>query len=392
MNKDILKTGVQSFIDKNWNTDIMSVLLKKSLFAEISQRELVEQLEGKKRCQNKLPTWFGSQGVYYPNKLNIEQASSERAAGYKAKLVFGNSLIDLTGGLGVDSFYFSKQVGSVTYCEWNTELAEIASHNFLILGAKNIACHNTDGITFLQGGTEHFDWVYIDPSRRDDAKGKVFLLGDCYPNLPKHLNSILKKTTNVLVKTSPLLDLKKGLSELQYVKEIHVLAVQNEVKEVLWILKKGYDQEPLIKAINLRKTSDTHFEFKMSEEAQCDLMLGLPENYLYEPNAALLKAGPFKRIGHHYGLKKLHQHSHLYTNDEPIHFPGRRFEILEVLPYSKENMRTLNLEKANITTRNFPESVAQIRKKYKISDGGDCYLFFTTGAANQKMVLRCKKV
>jgi len=181
LNKNILNTGIQEFIIKNTSTDTMSILLKKPFFKDIANRELVEQIEARKKCKKKLPTWFNTTNTYYPNKLNIEQTSSETTAQYKAKLVSGKTLIDLTAGLGVDSYFFSKKIGQVFHCEIDENLSEIATHNFNVLGVKNINTIPKDGISFLKSKKQHFDWVFIDPSRRDKIRGKVFKLADCLP-------------------------------------------------------------------------------------------------------------------------------------------------------------------------------------------------------------------
>ncbi|KQC29370.1 SAM-dependent methyltransferase [Flagellimonas eckloniae] len=391
MNKLLLNTGVQDFIKNNINTDIVSVLLKKQLFEGISQKELFQQLEAKKKCEYKLPSWFNTTNIYYPNKVNIEQTSSEQTAAYKAKLLDGKSLLDLTGGFGVDAYYFSKQLDTVFHCEIDQELSEITNHNFKILDQNNIICVAEDGFQFLKNTTKKFDWIYIDPSRRDDVKGKVFLLKDCLPNLPENLSFLFKKTKNILIKTSPLLDISQSIKELDFVKEIHIVAINNEVKELLYILEHGFKDEILINTINLTKNQEVHFSFIMMVEAKIVLEHDTPKKYLYEPNAAILKSGGFKTVAKTYKIKKLHQHSHLYTSDALVDFPGRRFRILETIPYSKNRVTQLGLKKANVTTRNFPSTVAELRKRHKIKDGGDVYLFFTTDVNNKLIVLYCEK-
>jgi SAM-dependent methyltransferases related to tRNA (uracil-5-)-methyltransferase len=369
----------------------MSVLLKNQQFEGVSQKELAEQLESRKKCQEKLPTWFQTEGIYYPNKLNIEQTSSEVTALYKSSLVYGKTLLDLTGGLGVDSYFFSKKMEQVTHCEINQDLSEIAYHNFKILGQENIECVSEDGVAFLQKTEQHFDWIYVDPSRRNDKIGKVFLLKDCLPDLTLHLDIILQKTSNVLIKTSPLLDIKQSISELKFVKEVHVLATQNEVKELLFVIEKGYEGDIRIKTANILHGQKDEFHFNLLEEENAPLELGEPSTYLYEPNTAILKSGGFKIIGNVFQLQKLHPHSHLYTSSKLLDFPGRRFIVKNTLPYSKKTMKSFGLTKANITTRNFPIAVAELRKKHKISDGGDQYLFFTKNMEGDLMVLACEK-
>ncbi|WP_449421097.1 THUMP-like domain-containing protein [Saonia flava] len=369
----------------------MSVLLKKSNFKGISSKELGEQLEAKKKCQDKLPTWYSTPLIYYANKLNIEQTSSEITAQYKSRIVSGKTLIDITGGFGVDSYYFAKKISHVYHCEINENLSEIATYNFQILGLKNIQNIIQNGIEFLTETNEKFNWVFVDPSRRNESKGKVFFLADCLPNVPQHLDLFFGKSDNILIKTSPLLDFSIGIKELKFVKEIHVVAVNNEVKELLWVLEKNYLKEVAIKTINLKKTGEEVFGFSLSEEKDVIPNYGPPSNYLYEPNAAILKSGAFKLVGKQFLLNKLQEHSHLYTSENVIDFPGRRFKIEMVLPYSKKEVRSLKLTKANITTRNFPESVTSIRKKFKIKDGGEDYLFFTTDLNDNYIVLCCIK-
>ena len=392
MNKNILNTGVQEFILENINTDTMSVLLKKPLFTGVNQKELVEQLEAKKKCQQKLPTWFKTPNIYYPNKLNIEQTSSETTAQYKANLINGNSLIDITGGFGVDDYFFSQKFTEIYHCELNENLSNIAAYNYDILGVNNIICKAENGLDFLAKTTQNFDWIYIDPSRRNDSKEKVFLLSDCLPNVPENLDLLFNKSSNILIKTSPLLDFTIGINELKFVKEIHVIAIQNDVKELLWILEKGYINSINIKTINISKSSNEVFSFALNDEKEMVSDLSEPLVYLYEPNSAVLKSGAFKTVGNQYQLKKLHEHSHLYTSNELIYFPGRSFKIDQVVPYQKKEIQKLGYTKANITTRNFPETVANLRKKHKIKDGGEVYMFFTKNMNEKYIVLVCTKI
>lgn len=391
MNKLILHTGVQLFIDENLDADTLSVLLQKPLFDGISQKELVEQLEAKKKCKDKLPTWFTTPYIYYSNKLNIEQTSSEQTARYKASLVDGKSLLDLTGGFGVDTYFFSKKIEEVFHCEINKELSEIATYNFGVLGQENVTCIPEDGIHYLQNNSQKYDWIFVDPSRRNENIGKVFLLKDCLPNIPEQLPLLFSHTQKVLIKVSPILDLTQGLEELSFVKEVHVVAVNNEVKELLYLLEQHHTGDVMIKTINLTHGREVVFDFVLNEEKASSAQLGHPQKFLYEPNAAILKSGGFKIVGEKYGLYKLHQHSHLYTSETLMEFPGRRFSIVQVLPYSKKTLRSFSQTKANITTRNFPLSVAEIRKKHKIKDGGDRYLFFTKNHDDSLLVLDCSK-
>ncbi|NHF61111.1 class I SAM-dependent methyltransferase [Flavobacteriaceae bacterium TP-CH-4] len=391
MNNNILKSDLQDFINKNYKGDILSVLFKKPIFEGISNQELAQQLEAKEKCRTKLPTWFRTSNIYYPKKLNIEQTSSEITARYKAEIISGKTLVDLTGGLGVDCYFFSQKIAQVFYCEKDLELSKIARHNFEMLGAKNIAIFSGDGLDFLKNQKKSFDWIYIDPSRRHGAKGKVFLLSDSTPNVVAHLEALFAKSDNLLIKTSPLLDLSTTLDALKFAKEVHIVSVLNEVRELLWVLQKGFEGKPKIRTINYAKHGPENFVFEWESEKSAEAVFSEPMTYLYEPNAAIMKSGAFKTIGNRFGLYKLDPNTHLYTSKQQVGFPGRVFLVKSIFPYNRKSLKQWEGAKANITTRNFHETVATIRKKYRIKEGGDQYLFFTR-TANRFLVLSCIKV
>jgi len=393
LNKNILNTANQYFINKNLNIDSTSLLLKKHPGLQVDIKVLLEQIESKKRSKKKLPSWFQTPNIYYPNKLNIEQTSSEITAKYKASIISGNTLIDLTGGFGVDCFYFSKQFKTVTHCEINEELSKIVNHNFQQFKIKNIQTVATDGISYLKNSQSKFDWIYIDPSRRHDSKGKVFFLNDCLPNVPEHIDLLFAHSNNILIKTSPLLDFSVGINELKHVKTIHVVAVNNEVKELLWILKKdALENNIQIETANIKDNQTECFSFKFKNEHTAEVLYSLPLAYLYEPNSAILKSGGFNSVSEQLQIKKLQQHSHLYTSKGEIPFPGRAFKLEQVLSYNKKLFKKTGINKANITTRNFPDSVESIRKKLGIKDGGDTYIFATTNMENEKVLIICSKL
>ncbi|MHA7844230.1 MAG: THUMP-like domain-containing protein [Winogradskyella sp.] len=392
MNKTILNTEIQEFINSKLQSDISGLLLKGIPFAAKDQKLIIEQIEAKKRCKKKLPTWFNAKNIYYPNKLNIEQTSSEITANYKANLVAGKTLIDLTGGFGVDAYYFSKKVETVMHCEINSELSDIVKHNYKVLESKNIDCLNENGIDTLKSIDKPFDWVYIDPSRRDDSKNKVFLLSDCTPNIKTFKGLFFKYAKNVMVKTSPLLDISATKKDLKHVKQLHIVSVNNEVKELLWILERDFEGDFKIKTVNLTNNENEIFEFSHKHESDVIVEYSEPLTYLYEPNSAILKAGAFNSVSATLNVFKLHKHSHVYTSDELIHFPGRRFKIEKVIPFNKKEFSKTGIKKANVTTRNFPISVKDIRKKLKIKDGGTNYLFFSTNIKNEKIIIICSKI
>ncbi|OIQ38936.1 MAG: SAM-dependent methyltransferase [Bacteroidetes bacterium MedPE-SWsnd-G1] len=391
MNLQILHKTVQEYISKNLNEDLSKILFKGTNFEKVSSKEIVEQIEAKKKCSSKLPTWFDASGIYFPNKLNIEQTSSELTAKYKSELINGKSIVDVTGGFGVDCYYFSKKFESVIHCDLNENLSKIVKHNYAQLDVSNIETFSTNGIEYVINSTNKFDWIYIDPSRRNDVKGKVFLLKDCLPDVPENLSSLFKKSSNILIKTSPILDLKSAINELEFVKEIHIVAVKNEVKELLFLLEKDYTESINIKTVNILKQSNQTFNFELSIESNS--VYSQPLAYLFEPNSAILKSGGFQNVSNQFQIAKLHQHSHLYTSENLITFPGRRFKIKANIQYDKKQLRKLiPTGKANITTRNFPQSVMDIRKKTKLKDGGKDYLFFTTNLDGKHIVLVCEKL
>ena len=390
MNQEILNKEVQNFINDNLKSDVTKLILKGSPFESVSIQEIAAQILAKNSCKKKLPTWFNSEKIYYPNKLNIEQTSSEITTNYKLDLVSGDTLIDITGGFGVDAYFFSQKLKSVIHCEINKELSAIVSHNFKQLKVKNITIHHGDGIGFLEKYKDKFDWVYADPSRRNDAKGKVFLLEDCLPNIPENIDILFQKTDHILLKISPILDITSAINELQFVKEIHVVAVENEVKELLFLLEKNYTKNIQVKTINITKTTTQKFDFNLDETSIATF--SEPKRYVYEPNAAILKSGAFLQVSEKFNIAKLHQNSHLYTTNELMDFPGRRFKIKHCISYDKKQLlKLIPSKKANIATRNFPETVAQIRKKTGLKDGGNEYLFFTTDINNKHLVLICEK-
>ena len=391
MNKNILHTEVQNYINENLHVNIEELIFKGSPFKDITIQELANQLVAKQKSEKKLPTWFTSQNIYYPAKISIEQTSSEITANYKSNLLLGNSIIDITGGFGVDCLAFSKNFKEVIHCEINNDLSEIVAHNYKELGISNIQTIATDGLEYLKNTSQKFDCIYIDPSRRSDIKGKVFLLKDCLPNVPENLDFLFEKSDTILIKNSPILDITSTINELKFVKEIHIVAVNNEVKELLFLLKKEFEDLVKVKTFNLLKNKKQSFSFYLKSDI--DFEYSLPQKYLYEPNAAILKSGGFNEVASQLKTYKLHQHSHLYTSDELIEdFPGRIFEIISVFPYNKKKLkREIIVDKANITTRNFPKTVAQIRKETKLKDGGDTFLFFSTNLKNELIVINCVK-
>ena len=372
------------------DSDLSRMILKGSPFENVSVQELAQQIQSRKKCKLKLPLWYKTKGIVYPPTLNIEQSSSEKAAQYKASLIEGKRMIDLTGGFGVDAFFFSSKFDRVVYVEMNRELLEIVRQNLKVLNAGNVDCLLGDSIEYLKSVDEKFDWIYVDPSRRGGQEERVFRLEDCSPNLIENMELILSKSDRVLLKLAPFMDISKALSQLNNVGEVHVVAVNNEVKELLFLINGEKPELTRIKAVNLLKGRTDIVESETGSE--CEINYGPVGAFLYEPNAAIRKAGLYSAVAANYNLNKIHPNSHLFTSDELVDFPGRVFRVKRKIKYSPKRIRKeLGLKKANITTRNFHDSVAQIRKRTGISEGGEDYLFFTTDYEEKSIVLVCSK-
>lgn len=385
--KALLRPEVQEFITA-YQGDLSKLAFAGSPFPDIPVQALLEQISSRNQIKDKLPNWYAAQNIYYPPKLNLEQTSSEITAIHKASYIQGTKLADLTGGFGIDAYYFSQKIEEVTHIEQNETLSQIAAHNFKQLGVSNIQCLVGDSISLLN---EKYDSIYVDPGRRTQDKNKVFLLKDCLPNIPDNLEHILKHTQLLILKTSPMLDITQGLNELSKVVAIHIIAVNNDVKELLWFIQaQAQAPEIRIHSFNYTKKGLESFESGLKDDVETEY--ANPKAYLYEPNAAILKSGAFHEIARKLKLNKLAINTHLYTSEELIEFPGRRFEIIKVTAYQKQEMKAFNKTKANVSIRNFPQTVAELRKKWKITDGGNDYLFFTSLENNEKVVILGKAV
>ena len=377
MNSNIFNPAVQRFLEEYLKEDVNKIALSKSPFIEVSSRELAEQLDGKQRAEKKLPLWFNTPGIIFPPKLSVEQSSSQVTAAYKSKLAKSGKIIDLTGGFGVDAYFFSKTVKDVIHCEENSDLSKIAQHNLRLMGASNVRFIVGNSIELLRSTDEQFDTIYVDPSRRVQSK-KVFLLKDTEPDVVSNLPLLLSRASRIIIKTSPLFDIQSGLKELSNVKEVHVLSIRNECKELLWVIDRDFQGEPDIISIALGTGTDQYFAFKLSAERSLTLnSYSEPQKYLYEPDGALLKAGAFKSIAERFKIAKLHPNTHLYTAGELVpDFFGKTFLILSAQDY-KVFSKTNPVKKANVVSKNFPHSPEELKKKHKILDGGENFLIFT---------------
>ena len=381
------------YVTQNAFGDAARLMLEAGRHPDLPVALLVQHIQARQKARDKLPTWYRHPEIRYPANLSVEQSSSEKTAAYKASLVRGNTLADLTGGLGVDSFFFARQFQQVYYVERQAELAQVAEHNAQVLGAANINFYQGEAAAFLATIPDQVDVIYLDPARRSQANRKVHLLEDCEPDILQLLPLLLSKSRQVFLKTSPMLDIHLAMQQLRHVQEVHVVAVENECKEVLYLLGEEAPAFPPVNAINFVGESQQTFSFNQQTEDQATVIFGAPRHFVYEPNAAILKSGGFKSLAQQFALTKLHRNSHLYTSETLVEgFPGRVFRRLATCRYQKKDLLAhVPDKKANITVRNFPDSVAQIRLKTGFKEGGNKYLLATTDLDQKPIVLVCEK-
>lgn len=384
-----------SFIEENARADVRSLALQAKKYPQVDMAMAVVQIAGRQIAEAKVPSWYCTEGLLYPKHLSMEQCSSEATAIYKAGLVEGDTFADLTGGFGIDCSFLSRKFKQAHYVERQTELCDLALHNFPLLGL-NIGVHNEDGVEYLKQ-MHPVDVLFLDPARRDGHGGKTVAISDCEPDVSALEDLLVEKAKKVMVKLSPMLDLSLALKALKYVREVHIVSVNNECKELLLILEKSIDSSEIV--IHCEQITSTgehqHYAFTQEQERTSDCPLSAEVGaYLYEPNASILKAGAYRSLTQTYPVNKLHASSHLYTSPYYIEdFPGRRFQVEAVSGFGKKELKTLlqGLEKANLTIRNFPSSVADLRKRLKLKEGGECYLFATTLSDESKVIIKCRK-
>ncbi|WKN41419.1 class I SAM-dependent methyltransferase [Tunicatimonas pelagia] len=382
---------VQQFIQEHEGKDSYQLALQAKKHPNIPVQLVAQQIQARQKAKSKLSEWYQTQGIIFPSRLAMEQCSSQATAEYKSSLVSGKTAVDLTGGAGVDTYYLSQSFERADYVEQNPDLAAIAQHNFSQLGTSTIQTHIGDAKTFLSSANP-VDLIYLDPARRDYTNQKVFRLSDCSPNVIQLLPQLLKKAKQVMIKTSPMLDINQATQDLGSVQEVHIVVVNNECKEVLYLLSREVNQPSQITAIDLT-SSASPLIFTHQEEAEATAALAEPQQFIYEPNAAILKAGAFRTVAQRWNVAKLHPNTHLYTSEKLVpDFPGRSFRLETVLPYQKKAVQAhIPGKKANITTRNFSDSVATVRKKLGLKEGGNTYLFATRTMTKERIVLITQK-
>lgn len=391
----MINLSTKQFIAEHINDDWSKLAFSANRNTDVDVLQAINQIKGRRSIEQKIPTWYENADIVFPAHLSLEQCSSETTASFKSTLIQGNALVDLTGGFGVDCAFLSSQFKQVTYVERNADLCEIAKHNFAVLGLNHIQVTNADAVDYLQQ-MSNVDCIFIDPARRDGVGRKTVALSDCEPNVVEILPTLLEKSKTVLLKLSPMLDIRLALSDLKKVAGVSVISVDNECKELLLMLSNQANGNPLILCLNFRKNNELQtFSFTNEEEQLANAVYAhLPEKYLYEPNASILKAGAYKLLSSRLGLKKLHPNSHLYTSDTLFaDFPGRIFLINSYFSLNKRDMKEYlgGISHANITVRNFPDTVASLRKKTKLTEGGEVYLFATTLLDEKKVLVKCRK-
>ena len=386
------------FVYSHINDNCLSLRLKYAKLNDFDVRFAIDQIEARQKVKDKLPFVAVTETFLFPSLISAEQCTSEAVANFKSSIFNEgyNSVCDLTGGLGIDTLAISSVVENVTYVERFSEYSSVAEHNFRLLN-RNIRVINSNCEDFLRLDIR-FDALYIDPARRGESNKRLFAFSDCEPNVLALLPRMFEVADNVYIKASPMADISMSINELMYVCDIYVISYKNECKELLFRLNKdkATSSNVNIVCIDIRNTSTSLFEFEYADEADIsDVKYSEPLRYLYEPSSSLLKAGAFKSVARKYNLYKLAQSSHLYTSDVLVdEFQGRKFIINEIIPFSSNGVKSLckSISEANITTRNFPLKVEELRKKLKIKDGGESYIFATTDNNKQKILILCSRV
>jgi len=357
-----LKTN--KFIAENKEADVHQLALLSGRFPEVDMALAIRQIHGKQKIKSKVPLFYSNEEILYPRQLSLEQSSSESTANYKSKLCNGNSLVDLTGGFGVDCYFMARRFKQVTYVEHLEELCTLAKHNFRALNREDIQIIHAETDQYLLE-MDHADWIFIDPARRSTAGKKVVMLSDCEPDVSSLYPLLLKKATQVMIKLSPMMDITEAIRELPNTSDIHIISVENECKEVLLVLNQTVGNAIQVKTINVGKNNENQlFGYELNDELIAEVSFATKvDKYLYEPNAAIMKSGAFKLIGNRYALNKLHKNTHLYTSNDYIpEFPGRIFEVTGQCGNSKMSLKTFHSELRKLIS--VPEIIHYPSKNY----------------------------
>ena len=385
------------FIREHAEADVRQLALQGTKTPEVNLTFALEQIAGRQKAKTKLPTWAATDGIIYPPHLSMEQCSSEQTARYKANIAGkGALLVDLTAGFGVDMAFVSPNYRRAIHVEQQTSLCAISSENFKLLGLNHIEVVCADGVDYLHQ-LDHADLIFLDPARRDNHGGRTYGIADCTPNVLELRDELLQKADRVMLKLSPMLDWRKAVEDLGHVNEVHIVSVDNECKELLLILSK--EEKPLkLFCVNNDQVFEGDQGDWLNERSIAEIRVPVPmssQAYLFEPNASIMKAGCFALLEQRFKVAQVDKNSHLFVSDSDIsNFPGRRFLIEKTTSMNKRELKAAlaGIDKANITVRNFPMSVAELRKRLKLKEGGDLYLFATTIAGHQHQLFLCRKI
>lgn len=394
------------FIREYRERDIRQLALQANRFPDVDMPYALDQIQGWQIARRKLPKWAACDGVIFPPHLSMEQCSSEPTAQYKLNLAMewtcrvghAGRMTDLTGGFGVDFSFTSCAFAAATYVERNEQLCHIVEHNLPLLGLNNATVVCADAVEYLST-VEPQTMLFLDPARRDEHGAKTVMLADCTPDVVQLLPQLLEKSRFTMLKLSPMLDWHKAVDDLQgTVREVHIVSVGGECKELLLVLSKVVESELKVYCADLSTASGSSSLFVYTPGSSAPVANSTfniqHSTFLHEPNASIMKAGCFDELAAAYGVSPVSRNSHLFLSDEPVEdFPGRSFVVERVTTMNKGELRKAlaGIEKANIATRNFPLTVAELRKRLKIKDGGDVYIFATTTAEGEHLLLISRK-
>lgn len=394
------------FIREYRERDIRQLALQANRFPDVDMPYALDQIQGWQIARRKLPKWAACDGVIFPPHLSMEQCSSEPTAQYKLNLAMewacqvghASRMTDLTGGFGVDFSFTSCAFAAATYVERNEQLCHIVEHNLPLLGLNNATVVCADAVEYLST-VEPQTMLFLDPARRDEHGAKTVMLADCTPDVVQLLPKLLEKSRFTMLKLSPMLDWHKAVDDLQgTVREVHIVSVGGECKELLLVLSTVVESELKVYCADLSTASDTSSLFVYTPDSSAPVanskLKTQNSKFVHEPNASIMKAGCFDELAAAYGVSPVSRNSHLFLSDEPVEgFPGRSFVVERVTTMNKGELRKalVGIEKANIATRNFPLTVAELRKRLKIKDGGDVYIFATTTAEGEHLLLISRK-
>ena len=386
-----MNEATREFIRIHADEDVRQLAFLGKKFPEVDMAYALDQIAGRQKARVKIPSWAATDGIVYPPHLSMEQCSSEQTARYKARIAGeGAMIVDLTAGFGVDMAFMSAGFKQAVHVEMQPQLCAISSENYKLLGLNYVQVVCSDGVEYLHQ-LQHVDLIFIDPARRDQHGARTYGIADCTPNVLEIIDEMLEKADRVMIKLSPMLDWQKAVSDVGCVSEVHIVSVANECKELLLEVKNGKGEKVKVFCVN----DDQEFSYEIGELHPFPLSPLHPYPFLYEPNASIMKAGCFQLIEQRFGVTQPDANSHLFLSDKKVEdFPGRGFVIERISTMNKRELKDAlaGIDKANIATRNFPLSVADLRKRLKLKDGGDVYIFATTDAKKGHLLFVCRKI